>query len=66
MAKYNKVTYLYSGYASEDEAKEAKDRLEEWFIQSHPDHLDWTVNLSVYPSQYGYKVQLDAERGPNV
>ena len=63
MSTYNRVSYLYSGYAKEAEAIEAKEKMEQWFMSSHPDHKDWEITTSVYPTQYGYAVKLEAVKG---
>lgn len=62
MSSYNRVSYLYSGYDKEAEAIEAKDKMESWFMSSHPDHKDWEITTSVYPTQYGYAVKLEASK----
>ena len=54
---------MFSGYEKESEAVAAKERMEDWFISSHPDHKDWAVNTTVYKtSASGFVAKLEASK----
>lgn len=55
---YEKFSWSCSGFKTQQEAIEARDDIEKWFLKTHPTDR-WQVLTTVRQGPYGWKAELD-------
>jgi hypothetical protein len=63
-SKYSKFQWSYTGFDTEEQAKNALADMEVWFGRTY-DAAEWTILTTVKQTAHGFQASMDATRDPN-